>query len=231
MNITVHVFQPLTGPRCQWSAVTRLRIKFCVLSTAQDLWDFIGLFPACERLEFSGWMYNDGDPLAGLSTAVDAPAKYLKYFALESSRNHSPQPVAQCLAMHSKLSVDLVAIHLGPCTALRNLTLNLHFSTASARNMQAGLLSLLQQISSPVLVALSLRMSLTKRLLELSWEAMDTLLAGDCFCKLQCVTFEVSDARIPDEPRLGFGEFEDVMKGVMVDLRQRGLFHFRRYEP
>ncbi|KAJ7142353.1 WD40-repeat-containing domain protein [Mycena epipterygia] len=274
MHVTVHVFQPLTGPRCQWSAVTRLRIKFCVLSTAQDLWDFIGLFPACERLEFLGWMYNDGDPLAGLSTAVDAPAKHLEYLALESSRNHSPQPVARCLAMHNNLSVDhlfitlaaqddwdasasnmllsrigstlqdlelvelpeqadpscIVGIRLSPCTTLRSLALNLRFSTASANNMQAGLLSLLQQISSPVLVALSLRMSLTKRLLELPWEVIHTLLAGDCFCNLQRVTFKVSDARIPDEPRLGFDEFEDMMRGVMVDLRRRGLLRFRRYE-
>ncbi|KAJ7433991.1 hypothetical protein FB451DRAFT_1312899 [Mycena latifolia] len=66
MHLRAHVFGPLMSAT-PWSTVTRLRLTFCVLSTAQHLWDLLGLFPLCERLEFAGWMYSENADITRLN--------------------------------------------------------------------------------------------------------------------------------------------------------------------
>ncbi|KAJ7142378.1 hypothetical protein C8R44DRAFT_865726 [Mycena epipterygia] len=265
------IFTPLQNLGRWCPTVTRMSIRFCVLPTAQGLWDFIGSFPSCDQLEFSGWMLYHGDPVASLGPTVTAPTVHLKHLALTSSQNHTPQPVARWLVAHN-VTVDsliiglsskddrdaseynmllskvghslrdlevielpektdpagVVGIRISPCTALRCLTLNLRFSTTSAINMRTGLLPLLQQISSPLLTMLRLRMSLTKQLLDLPWEEMDRNLTGNGFVNLQWVVLDVCELESPDELRLSFEEFEGRLEGVMVVARQRGLLHLKR---
>jgi len=105
------IFTPLhdLGRRCP--TVTRISIRFCVLPTAQDLWNFIGSFPSCDRLEFSGWMLYHGDPLTSMGPAVTAPTVHLKHLALSSFQTHTPQPVARWLAAHN-VTVDSLIIGL-----------------------------------------------------------------------------------------------------------------------
>ncbi|KAJ7100442.1 hypothetical protein C8R44DRAFT_809898 [Mycena epipterygia] len=263
MALASHVLAPLTEHRSsQWSAVTSLSVKFCTLLSAQDLRDFLCSFPACERLEFAGYMYSDIDLLPGMDIAGNTSALHLKHIALEGWRNYTPQNVARWLAVlnitadHLLITLgvrddcdasaynmllarvgnvlqdleitelpeetdqtSVIGICVGPCTTLRILTLHLRLSIASAKNMESGLLALLQQISSPHLAVLTLRMSLKTPLPELPWEEIDILLSGHRFRALQQVVFEVAGpAQI---------EFEDGITGVMVGLHRRGLLDFK----
>ncbi|KAF7354064.1 hypothetical protein MVEN_01093700 [Mycena venus] len=104
------IMGPLKESSRPWSTVRRLCIRFCLLSTAGDLWRLIGLFPALERLEFSGWLMPE-TPETLIGGAIDIPAIHLKHLVLESFRNNSPHSVALQLALH-ELTVERVSITL-----------------------------------------------------------------------------------------------------------------------
>ncbi|KAJ7793140.1 hypothetical protein B0H14DRAFT_2927884 [Mycena olivaceomarginata] len=101
--ISSSVFEPIEGSVRPWVGVTHLKMKFCMLSTAEDLWRLLCIFPALEHLHLSGWLVMDPD--APIVIATNAPAIHLKELVLLSSRHHSPHPAAAQLALHD-LTVD-----------------------------------------------------------------------------------------------------------------------------
>ncbi|KAJ6537238.1 hypothetical protein DFH09DRAFT_1178308 [Mycena vulgaris] len=109
LHVRGHIFGPLPTPAATWPTVTRLRIMFCVLSCAQDLWALLGLFPRCESLEFGGWMYPDS--AADIGDVVAAPALHVKHLVLEASPTHSLNNVAAQLAKNA-LTVDRFSVVL-----------------------------------------------------------------------------------------------------------------------
>jgi hypothetical protein len=80
-----------------------------MLSTAEDLWRLLCIFPALEHLHLSGWLVMDPD--VPIVIATNVPAIQLKELVLLSSQHHSPHPAAAQLALHD-LTVDHLSITL-----------------------------------------------------------------------------------------------------------------------
>ncbi|KAJ7776729.1 hypothetical protein B0H14DRAFT_2964025 [Mycena olivaceomarginata] len=107
--ISSSVFEPIEGSVRPWVGVTHLKMKFCMLSTAEDLWRLLCIFPALEHLHLSGWLVMDPD--VPIVIAANAPAIHLKELVLLSSRHHSPHPAVAQLALHD-LTVDRLSVTL-----------------------------------------------------------------------------------------------------------------------
>ncbi|KAK7044385.1 hypothetical protein R3P38DRAFT_3308330 [Favolaschia claudopus] len=103
------LFGRLETSACPWPTVTRLCIKFCVLSSPADLWDVISLFPALDHLKFSGWMIPS-EPHPASIRAADAHLKHLSVVSW-SKNDASTQAVALQLAAHN-LTVDRLSLTL-----------------------------------------------------------------------------------------------------------------------
>ncbi|KAJ7790747.1 hypothetical protein B0H14DRAFT_3891033 [Mycena olivaceomarginata] len=101
--------EPVGALARPWLGVTHLTMNFCMLSTAEDLWRLLCIFPALEHLHFSGWLAMDPD--APTVIATDAPAIHLKELVLLSSRHHSPHPAVAQIALHN-LTVDRLSVTL-----------------------------------------------------------------------------------------------------------------------
>jgi hypothetical protein len=112
-TVQIHrpILQPPPASHAEWRNVTRLCFTFCALSSAQDLWDLLRIFPHCERLEFAGWWRRPDPASAERNNSVHAGATHLKHLAFQGSLNQSPQPVAAWLAMDN-LAVDRLSITL-----------------------------------------------------------------------------------------------------------------------
>ncbi|KAJ7303821.1 hypothetical protein DFH08DRAFT_53593 [Mycena albidolilacea] len=121
--ISSSVFEPIEGSVRPWVGVTHLEMKFCMLSTAEDLWRLLCIFPALEHLHLSGWLVMDPD--APIVIAANAPAIHLKELVLLSSRHHSPHPAVAQLALHDltvdRLSVTLLAVEDWDASACNSL--------------------------------------------------------------------------------------------------------------
>ncbi|KAJ7153981.1 hypothetical protein C8R43DRAFT_443919 [Mycena crocata] len=106
LTINAHIFESFNDAAHQWPAIISLYMKFSVISEPQDVGDFLGRFPALERLEFGGWMY-------AIDTTVPerTHAFHVRYLAFKSHRNHSPQPMAVCLA-RSNVTAERLFIQL-----------------------------------------------------------------------------------------------------------------------
>jgi hypothetical protein len=121
--ISSSVFEPIEGSVRPWVGVTHLKMKFCMLSTAEDLWRLLCIFPALEHLHLSGWLVMDPD--APIVIATNAPAIHLKELEFLSSRHHSPHPAAAQLALHDltvdRLSVTLLAVEDWDASACNSL--------------------------------------------------------------------------------------------------------------
>jgi hypothetical protein len=102
--------EPVGASARPWVGVTHLKMKFCMLSTAEDLWRLLCIFPALEHLHLSGWLVVM-DPDAPTVIATDAPAIHLKELVLLSSRHHSPHPAVAQIALHN-LTVDRLSVTL-----------------------------------------------------------------------------------------------------------------------
>ncbi|KAJ7711338.1 hypothetical protein B0H14DRAFT_3021048 [Mycena olivaceomarginata] len=117
------VFEPIEGSVRPWVGVTHLKMKFCMLSTAEDLWRLLCIFTALENLHLSGWLVMDPD--APIVIAANAPAIHLKELVLLSSRHHSPHPAVAQLALHDltvdRLSVTLLAVEDWDASACNSL--------------------------------------------------------------------------------------------------------------
>jgi hypothetical protein len=94
-----------------------------MLSTAEDLWRLLCIFPALEHLHLSGWLVMDPD--APMVIAANAPTIHLKELVLLSSRHHSPHPAVAQLALHDltvdRLSVTLLAVENWDASACNSL--------------------------------------------------------------------------------------------------------------
>ncbi|KAJ7177121.1 hypothetical protein C8R46DRAFT_1246484 [Mycena filopes] len=296
-RIQAHIFQPIeTMPRV-WSSVTTLAFKLCFLSNAQDLWDFIDLFPALERLECLGSMTQLADPW--VNVAPDTPTVHLKQLVVESgggfTGRDSSHPVFWQLAARrmtvDRLSVtfdgeadlslracgvghvaqefadlsggDLegaseswrkracktvtllsntgstlqeldivelagnlkpdIGIDLSTCTTLQSLTLN---STVGPAQMKAGLISLLQEISSSALTTITLNLSLSASVRELPWDDVDTILAADGLRNLKRVVIGAAPVD-DDDATISIGELEAILKTKMAGIHGRGVLDFQ----
>jgi hypothetical protein len=115
--------EPVGASARPWVGVTHLKMKFCMLSTAEDLWRLLCIFPALEHLHLSGWLVMDPD--APIVIATNAPAIHLKELEFLSSRHHSPHPAAAQLALHDltvdRLSVTLLAVEDWDASACNSL--------------------------------------------------------------------------------------------------------------
>ncbi|KAJ7609196.1 hypothetical protein DFH06DRAFT_189011 [Mycena polygramma] len=117
MIMTAFIFGPLPGSPHPWLSVTRLQLRFGVLSTAEHLGHLIGLFPALERLEFAGWMTpSTPEPLTEIVT--DVRSLHLKQLVLGAERQHSSHPAALQLALHDITADSFsVTVDAGDCDA------------------------------------------------------------------------------------------------------------------
>ncbi|KAJ7138861.1 hypothetical protein C8R46DRAFT_1361452 [Mycena filopes] len=268
-RIQAHIFQPIEIMPRAWSSVTTLAFKLCFLSNAQDLWDFIDLFPALERLECLGSMTQLADPW--VNVAPDTPTVHLKQLVVESGGGFtgcdSSHPVFWQLAAR-KMTVDRlsvtfegeadrnasacnrllsnigstlqeldivelagnlepdIGIDLSKCTTLQSLTLNLRHSTVGPAQMKAGLISLLQEISSSALTTITLNLSLSASVRELPWDDVDTILAADGLRNLKRVVIGATPVD-DDDATISIGELEAILKTKMAGIHGRGVLYFQ----
>ncbi|KAJ6549042.1 hypothetical protein DFH09DRAFT_1169617 [Mycena vulgaris] len=237
---------PTPESRFQWPAVTRLRLILCSFSTAQDVWDFIGLFPSRKRLGVSGWDY--AVDWMGSNITVDAPALELDYLSIRPDSIFDTQPVVRCLAMgdinvHS-LSIELSAADASACNSLLLKVCHaLHdlevFELPSKEHLEreplvaicispcTRLRHLTLGLRHSILETICFRVSRTARHLHLQWCEIDGALNGRGFDNLQRVVFEVNEWVPPGGRQLiTFKQFVDRMDDFMIGIRQSGRLHF-----
>ncbi|KAJ7773984.1 hypothetical protein B0H16DRAFT_1763548 [Mycena metata] len=241
IRVTSHSYMSLVEPHRPWVTVRTLSLSFCILSTAQDLWAFIDLFPALESLECGGWMYARGDMRRQLAARQFTVDSFSVSLATEEDRDASP-----CNALLSRIGPTLqvldvtelpeelapsesafIPLDISNCTALRHLTLRLHHSTASPTHMNTGLISFLHQIPSGPLTTLTLETILAAPLLELQWD-VDGILSAYTFRDLENIAIRVRPAS--STTSLTFGEVKTHLESRMAGLRQLGLLQVEHVE-
>ncbi|KAJ6537203.1 hypothetical protein DFH09DRAFT_1178237 [Mycena vulgaris] len=250
VTLVMRTSGPTPESQFQWPAVTRLCLIFCSFSTAQDVWDLIGLFPSRKRLEISEW-YPTVD-WTGSNITVDAPALELDYLSIRPDSRVDPQPIARCLTMgdisvHS-LSIELSAADASACNSLLlkvchalhdlevlEVPLKEHLEReplaaicispcTRLRHLTLGLRYSMSDTDHPDTSLISLILQISSPSL---WSEIDGVLIGRGFDNLQRVVFEVNEWAPTGGPQLiTFNEFVDRMDDFMVGIRQSGRLHF-----
>ncbi|KAJ7303816.1 hypothetical protein DFH08DRAFT_1089307 [Mycena albidolilacea] len=252
--ISSSIFEPIEGSVRPWVGVTHLKIKFCMLSIAGDLWRLLCIFPALECLHLSRWLVMDPD--ASIVMATNAPDIHLKELDLTVDRLSvtllaiEDWDASACNSLLCKIGptlqelelvVDLpeeripeVGICIRPCTALRSPTLGLCSIAGSAQTMRDGnfIISILNQISAPTLKTLTFNVnvsseSLTAPLRELPWDEIDDSILGRLGPHLERVVIRNRNL-VADGPDLRFGEFAELLKERLVGLERGHLLQFER---
>ncbi|KAJ7142384.1 hypothetical protein C8R44DRAFT_760575 [Mycena epipterygia] len=238
--------------------ITHLRIRSGIFTTADNMLRFIALFPRLDALEILGHYTIIARPstappppprhlrylalgrvfCSGIVIAWLASGTVRVDDLRISSWGHDNTPLDSFLI---KIGGGLQRLHLQEvrslersmsipsCPSLRHLEIDLRFSTADRRSMEAGLLPVLHQLASPHLTTMYFDTYVVPGYLDLPWDAVDAALAG--FGALREVVFELY-GQFDMSGGLKFGhptyaELCEGMKRQMALADARGILKFK----